>query len=202
MTRISNTREYRSELRAQQADETRARILDATGRVMARGILSLSMPAVAREAGVSVPTIYRHFGTKEGLVAAIYPYAMARAGLKELPFPRTLDEIRDGVRAYIGQLDSLDDISRAAMASPASAEPREISMRRRIAGNRQLVDSIEPKLAPADRDRLVRLLTVLVTSSSIRMWRDHLGASLDQTADDVDWVVRAALAAARRRNGR
>ena len=51
MTRIANTaatREYRSELRAQQADETRARILDATGRVMAGGITTISIPAVAR----------------------------------------------------------------------------------------------------------------------------------------------------------
>lgn len=204
MPRIPNSRprEYRSELRAQQADETRSRILDATGRVMARGILKLSIPAVAREAGVSVPTVYRHFGTKEELVAAIYPHAMARAGIRDFRFPRTVDEIREGVRAYLGQLDSLDDLDRAAMASPASAEPRQLSMPRRIAVWRQLVDSIEPRLAPADRDRLVRLLAVLLTSSSMRMWRDHLGASVDQTADDVDWVVRAAVAAARRRKGR
>ncbi|MEP6807196.1 MAG: helix-turn-helix domain-containing protein [Chloroflexota bacterium] len=204
MPRISNSRarEYRSELRAQQADETRSRILDATGRVMARGILKLSIPAVAREAGVSVPTVYRHFGTKEELVAAIYPHAMARAGIRDFRFPRTVDEIREGVRAYLGQLDSLDDLDRAAMASPASAEPRQLSMPRRIAVWHQLVDSIEPRLAPADRDRLVRLLAVLLTSSSMRMWRDHLGASVDQTADDVDWVVRAAVAAARRRKGR
>lgn len=204
MPRIPNSRprEYRSELRAQQADETRSRILDATGRVMARGILKLSIPAVAREAGVSVPTVYRHFGTKEELVAAIYPHAMARAGIRDFRFPRTVDEIREGVRAYLGQLDSLDDLDRAAMASPASAEPRQLSMPRRIAVWHQLVDSIEPRLAPADRDRLVRLLAVLLTSSSMRMWRDHLGASVDQTADDVDWVVRAAVAAARRRKGR
>lgn len=200
MTRISKTREYRSELRAQQADETRSRILDATGRVMAQGILKLSIPAVAREAGVSVPTVYRHFGTKEELVAAIYPHAMARAGIRDFRFPRTVDEIPEGVRAYLGQLDSLDDLDRAAMASPASAEPRQLSMPRRIAVWRQLVDSVEPRLAPADRDRLVRLLTVLLTSSSMRMWRDHLGASVDQTADDVDWVVRAVIASATSRN--
>jgi len=65
MTRIADAgRPYNNELRAQQAEATRSRILDATIRVMAGGVGTLSIPDVAREAGVSVPTIYRHFGTK------------------------------------------------------------------------------------------------------------------------------------------
>ena len=99
MTRISNppAREYRSELRAQQAEETRARILEATARVMARGIATISIPAVAREAGVSVPTVYRHFGSKRDLLSAIYPYALKRAGAHEPPFPESLDELKENV---------------------------------------------------------------------------------------------------------
>jgi hypothetical protein len=30
------------------------------------------------------------------------------------------------------------------------------------------------------------------------MWRDHLGVSVEQAADDIDWVMRAAIAASRR----
>ena len=63
-----------------------------------------------------------------------------------------------------------------------------------------LVDSIEPPLAKADRERLIRLLAVLLNSSALRMWRDHLGASVDQAADDMDWIVRAVVAASRRKN--
>jgi hypothetical protein len=61
---------------------------------------------------------------------------------------------------------------------------------------RRLGDSIEPKLAEADQDRIARLLTVLTTSAALRTWRDHLGRSVDETADDVDWILRAAIAAA------
>jgi AcrR family transcriptional regulator len=75
-------REYHSELRLQQADQTRSLILDATLRVMADGVTAVSILAVAREAGTSVPTIYRHFGTKRELLAALYPYLERRAGLK------------------------------------------------------------------------------------------------------------------------
>ena len=200
MTRIANSvgRAYRSELRAEQAEETRARILDATVRVIARGIASVSIPAVAREAGVSVPTVYRHFGTKRDLLAAVYPHAVKRAGLADLAPPRSIDELRDGVRAYFDQVDSFDDLARAAMASPASEEVRRLSIPDRLALTRRLADSIVPKLADSDRDRIARLLMVLLSSSALRTWRDYLGSSVDQAADDVEWIVRAAIAAARR----
>ena len=47
---------------------------------MASGLASLSIPAVAREAGVSVPTVYRHFGTKDDLLAAVYPHVARGSG--------------------------------------------------------------------------------------------------------------------------
>ena len=197
MTHIDNApaRQYRSELRAQQAEETRSRILDAALRVMADGFASVSIPAVAREAGVSVPTVYRHFNTKQELLDALYPHVVRRAGLNELTPPHALDQLRDGVRAYVGHLDSFDDLARAAMTSPASEETRHLSVSRRLAAFRPLADSIEPKLRPADRDRIVRLMAILTASASLRMWRDHLGATIEEIAADVDWLVRAAVAA-------
>ena len=202
MPRIANngTRQYRSALREQQADETRARILDATGRVMSRGIATISIPAVAREAGVSVPTVYRHFGSKRDLLAAVYPYTLKRAGVDEPTFPRSFDELKDGVRAYAAHVDSFDDLARAAMASPAAAEVRALSMPRRLGLMERLVDSVDPPLTKADRERMVRLLAVLLNSSALRTWREALGASVEQAADDVDWIVRAALSASRRKN--
>ncbi len=198
MAHIANdaTRPYRSELRAQQADETRGRILDAAVRVIADGIAGVSIPAVAREAGVSVPTVYRHFATKRDLIAAIYPHLVRRAGLDRVVPPQTVDELRDGVRAYIDHVESFDDLARAAMASPASDNLRRLSMPDRLAAFRRFTDSIEPSPPEADRERIVRLLVILTASSALRMWRDHLGASADEVADDIDWVVRAAIAAA------
>jgi len=204
MNRIATSqgRSYRSQLRARQAEETRARILDATVRVMARGLASVSIPAVAREAGVSVPTIYRHFATKSDLIAAVYPHVVRRAGLDKLVPPRSVDELRDAVRAYFDHTEALDDLARAAMASPASEEARRINMPDRLATFHQLADSIVPKLPEVDRDRIARLLVILTASSSLRMWRNNLGSSVDEAADDIDWAVRAAIAAATSRKRR
>jgi len=198
MTRITNRggRTYRSQLRAQQAEETRARILDATVPFIARGLASLSIPAVAREAGVSVPTVYRHFATKQQLVEAIYPHVTRRAAIKQPPPPRSISELRDYGRWYVAHLDSLDDQARAAMASGASDELRRASMPNRVAVFRAVADTVEPRLADADRDRVARLLVVLTQSASLRMWHDHLGLSVDEVAEEIDWLVKAAIAAA------
>ncbi len=204
MSRIATepSRGYRSQLRKQQAGETRARILDATLRVMAGGLASVSIPAVAREAGVSVPTIYRHFGTKRDLLAALHPYVMRRAGFDEMVPPRSIAELRDGVRSLFERLDAADDLAWTAMASPASEEARAIHMPGRLELGRRLADTIEPKLAKADRERIARLLVVLISSSSLRVWRDHLGASVEAAADDIDWMIRAAIAASAPKGGR
>jgi AcrR family transcriptional regulator len=200
MNRIVNTdaRSYDSPLRAEQVEETRARILDAAMRVMTDGVASVSVPAIARAAGVSVPTVYRHFRTKGDLLAALYPHVAKQSGLDRLPDPTSLEELREGVRRIFERTDALDDLARAAMASPGAAEVRQATMPYRLARIGRLTDALVPDLSPADRARITRLLTVLTASASLRMWRDHLGSTVEQAADDIDFIMRAAIAAARR----
>lgn len=196
MARIADppARTYRSRLRADQARETRDRILDATVRVMAGGLASTSIPAVAREAGVSVPTVYRHFRTKGDLLAAVYPHVARRAGIDDGMEPRTLGELREGLRRVFERIDAMDDLARAAMASPGADEVRHATMPSRLARIRRLVDAVAPALPAEDRARLVRLLVIVTSSSSLRVWRDHLGASVDEAVADIDWLLRVAIA--------
>ena len=204
MTRIANAagRVYHSELRAQQAEETRARIIDAAIRVMAGGIATLSIPDVAREAGVSVPTIYRHFGTKRDLVDAIYPHLASRAGIGPIDVPKSVEEFREMVRNVFGRLESLGEVARAAMSSPASDEARRMQMPARQSMSRQFVATVMPHGSATDRERLSRVLVVLTSSSGMRMWRDQQGVSVDTAADDIHWLIRAVLSATERGTNR
>lgn len=201
MSRISieSRRTYRSQLRAEQAEETRTRILDATMRVMARGIATLSVPDVAREAGVSVPTVYRHFGTKQALLAAVYPYLARRAGLGQVAEPTSVEDFREMVRSVFDRLHSLGGDARVAMTSPASEEARRTQMPARYAMSRRFAAGVMPAAPEVDRDRLARVLLILASSSSMRLWLDHLGSSVDEAADDVDWLLRTVLAASQGR---
>lgn len=66
---VNARRRYDNSGRARQAAATRRAILDATRRVIVdKGYAGTTMAAVAREAGVSVETIYKRFGTKRELV--------------------------------------------------------------------------------------------------------------------------------------
>lgn len=202
MNRIATAdtvRPYRSELRMRQAEETRNRILDATVRVMGRGLASTSIPAVAREAGVSVPTVYRHFRTKEDLFAALYPHVVYRGKMRQLPLPESLDGFGAGLREQFASLDAIGDAERAAMASPAGEEARRSNMPSRIARTRELTDAIVPADSTIDPDRLTRLLVVLTGQAAFRTWRDDLGCSPNEAADDVEWVVRTLIGASTRK---
>jgi len=62
---------YRSPLRARQAAQTRASVLEAAARLFAeRGWQATTMAALASEAGTSVETVYAAFGSKAGALTA------------------------------------------------------------------------------------------------------------------------------------
>lgn len=191
-------RAYRGRLRAQQAAVTRDRILDATSRVMAGGLADLTVPAIARSAGVSVPTVYRHFASKRDLLAALQPHLQQRAGIDVTALPTSIDGLRGTLVQLLAGMDSLDDVMRAAHASPAAEEVRRVHAPKRFEHARRVVDPIAPELSDEHRDRIARLLVVLTASPALRMWRDDFGASVEEIADEIDTALRAAIAAYRK----
>ncbi len=71
-------RRYNSPLRADQARQTRGRILDAAYRLFADGgYARTTIAAVAAEAGVSPETIYLTLGGKRGLLEGVIEMAIA-----------------------------------------------------------------------------------------------------------------------------
>jgi AcrR family transcriptional regulator len=87
-------RAYESPTRQRQADETRRKIASAARQLLVdAGYAGMTIPAVARAAGVAVPTVYAIFGSKKGIVAEL------------------LDEARfgDGYQALIGEVRKVTD---------------------------------------------------------------------------------------------
>jgi AcrR family transcriptional regulator len=68
----TSKRRYHSPQRQLQAELTRRKLLDAARRLFAAdGYAATTLPAIAREAEVSAPTITAIFGTKIGLLTAL-----------------------------------------------------------------------------------------------------------------------------------
>jgi AcrR family transcriptional regulator len=186
-------RRYDRALRDAQALQTRERILEALVRTMARGVAEISVPAVAREAGVSIPTIYRHFGSKSGLVQALSPYVASRTGLQPDRLPENLDELEFLARESFRRLGRIDPTLRAAMASELGNRMRRTHMPERRAWHRDAIAAIAPGLSPEELDRLADLSVILLSSASIRAFKDYLGASTDQASDRLIWALRTLV---------
>jgi len=70
-------RPYRSARRAEAAEDTRARILDAAMRLfVGKGYGNVTVNDIAREAAVAVPTVYASAGGKTAILATIIDEAV------------------------------------------------------------------------------------------------------------------------------
>lgn len=107
------------ESRPPRADAARNRdqLLAVATRVFASADGEPSMRAIAREAGVGIATLYRHFPTRESLVDAVYRDQVARLTtgarklLRTLPpaaaMRRWMDLFGDWIATKNGMLDTL-----------------------------------------------------------------------------------------------
>jgi AcrR family transcriptional regulator len=80
-------REYRSDKRESDAAKTRVRIVAAAAKHLrsAKGIKGLSLESVAKEAGVTRLTVYKQFGSRHGLLEAVFDDVARRGGLHRIP---------------------------------------------------------------------------------------------------------------------
>lgn len=190
-------RSYTSPLRDEQTRRTRERILDGVLATLARGMAELSVPAVAAEAGVSIPTVYRHFGSKRGLLEAVPEHVRKRSGLIPDTPPANLDDVARAVRTVYRRYRALDPTLRAAMASDLGGSLRQETIPVRMAMFRDAIRASAPDLDAPTVERLARLMLLLFSSAMIRAFDEYLGRTGNAAADDVAWAVRTLVAGAR-----
>jgi AcrR family transcriptional regulator len=83
-------RAYSMEKRGASSARTRRCILEAARRLLAESTdIELGLDAIARSAGVSRLTVYNHFGSRAGLLEALYDYLATRGEVR-----RGMDALR------------------------------------------------------------------------------------------------------------
>jgi AcrR family transcriptional regulator len=153
---------------------------------------TVALEAIAREAGVGIGTLYRHFPTREALVEAVYAAelddvtASAPALLEQLPPEAALRAWMDRYAAFVETKRGMADVLRASMASGRIATP---ATRRRItaaigaildAGARAgtLRAGVDPE------DVTLMLLGVFLSTSAVQD-AERVGRMLDLILDAV-----------------
>ena len=194
---MNEKKEYRSSLRQEQMRRTREQILDALVRTIGQGVAGLSIPAVAREAGVSIPTIYRYFHNKQELVAALGGYLMQKMGMASLQPPRSLNDLLAISRYSFVKAEDMDEAIKIVAVSELGSQMRRDAIPLRI---KMLEDALAAELAPLneqDRVRLRNMILVLTSSAMIRAFKEYLDLSGEAAADNVAWAVRLLVRAAK-----
>jgi AcrR family transcriptional regulator len=107
-------RKYVLRARAEAADDTRRRILEATRRSVEKlPLTAVTLDEVARVANVARSTIYTAFGSRTGLFEALARYLLERVGFDRLvaavrhPDAREalLGSLRESARVYAAERD-------------------------------------------------------------------------------------------------
>ena len=105
------------------AERNRARLLDAARAAFASGREPVTLEQIARDSGVGIGTLYRHFPTREALVEALYRKELADlcASVDDLlaiqPPDRALRAWMDRFADYVAAKREMADTLRAVFAS-------------------------------------------------------------------------------------
>ena len=124
------TRKYEQRLRADAADATRRRILDALEqRLRAAPTRPVSVDEVARAAGVARSTVYLIFGSRAGLFDALATDLWEQAGLRRLTeavaSPDAREHLRGGMRAGVEIFAAIRDVA-VALFSMSELDPDSV----------------------------------------------------------------------------
>ena len=198
-------RTYRSPLRDERAAQTRERILEGLVEVMARnGIAELSIPLVARQAGVSIPSVYRYFPTKRHLVSALDEYALRKGSftLTEFPQINSPEDLARIIPETFKRREAIEPTLSAAMNSRLGFAMRRHEFEERLAFYAKALRPATKQLSRKHREWLTEIAFVLGSYSCVRAFRDYLGLNTDEAAERVAWAIRVLARGASCTNGR
>lgn len=212
------------------AQRNRDRLLEVAARAFSQDGPEVTLDAIAKEAGVGIGTLYRHFPTREALIDAAYRNELARLCdsaddlLREMPPDQALRAWMDRFADYMTTKRGMGDALRALIAS--GGDPFSQSRDRLTAAVTTLLQAgvaagtLRPDVSPDDvlvglsgmsmaidperRDQAGRLLDLLM--DGLRLRRDAFADMVADTErlglyDANPEEVKAALRAAREKRG-
>ena len=206
MSSAMSPRPYRLGQRQAATDETRARILAAARELLAAsdGLAAFSIEAVARQAGVARMTVYYQFGSKPGLLEALFDDLAARGQIGErlaaaFRRPDTLEALAGFIAAF-GHFWAADRLAMRRLRSLAALDPDfEQGVRARDERRREGLRVILQRLAERRRrpasETLNEVADVLFTLTSFETFDTLAGStrSLEDVVPLVQWLARVAL---------
>jgi len=175
-------------LRDAQREVTEQRIVEALAALIGQEHpLEISMAAVAKQAGVSEPTLYRHFPTKRDLFAALASrqFRTVTAGLA----PASPDDLARAVHTVFRRSAETESTVRWTLAAP---DPERVPRPHAQARLGMLRTALRGALEDLDDDTaqfLLRTVLLLTSPMAWLYWKDYLGLDPQAAADTAGWAI-------------
>ncbi|MFJ8492627.1 TetR/AcrR family transcriptional regulator [Streptomyces sp. NPDC094038] len=173
------------------ATRNRARLLDAARIAFASGT-PVSLKQIARDTGVGIGTLYRHFPTREALIEAIYRQeldqlcAAAEALLDAQDPPQALRSWMDRFADYVTTKRETADALRTVLASDvATASQAREHLCTAVQAILDAGTATGTLRDDVHADDIVVTLVGMFTATSPTGGRDQLGRMLDLLMDAV-----------------
>ena len=197
-------RAYRLGQRQAAVEQTRARIFKAARALLSAegGVADFSVDAVARQAGVARMTVYYQFGSKRGLLEALFDDLAARGGMAGIAAvfhePEPLAALHTLI-AVFARFWATDRVIMRRVRSMAALDPElEQAVRNRDGWRRNHCRTVAGRLAerhgrPAP-DRMDEVVDIWHTLTSFETF-DTLageGRPIEAVAPAVERLARAA----------
>lgn len=187
---MKTSRAYEMRARAEQTEQTRRRILDATATVASeKPILAVALPDIAKRAGVSVQTVLRQFGSRDGLFDATQQYVSAEVVAELDAQAGDLDAIVEVLMAHY-ELRGDDVLMFLGQErwEPRAAEITNEGRRMHLAW----VQKVFEPLLPEDVDEREAVIDLLMVATDVYTWkilRRDRGLSIEDTARRIRRMI-------------
>jgi AcrR family transcriptional regulator len=191
------SRAYKSELRKEQQQQTRQRILEALVDELAAGGDDFAIGRVAERAGVSVRTVYHHFPDRESQIEAVAAWLDDLVG--EAQLPKTAAELPAyGRRRYLNFF-AHERLMRAQLNSGVASEVRK---RRRRRSEAAIDACLQATGAPADDVRMAAAMVKSIIGAKLGVQlTDDYRLDRERALAVGEWTVGLIVAALERKKG-
>lgn len=182
-------RKYQSQLRAQQARDTRQRILEAAGRITLLDLGRVTHAAVARAAGVAERTVYRHFPTVTALHDAFAKLQEQRFGAFQGEEP-TIDDLPERYERWPERIEATRVLDHFAQKEPRIVTK---SRRQRYARLERALAPLVPDATPTQLGQLVLVFGALLSPEVLRRGKVLLHLDPREVVPGPAWAMRILI---------
>jgi AcrR family transcriptional regulator len=190
------SRKYDMGARQRAKNATRDVIIKAAiDTFMAERSFALTLPTVAERADVTVKTVLRHFGSRDGLIEAAWSQAYDEVMAERIPPPGDLE---GAMKVLIAHYEARGEVVLAMLTEENDPRAARMNSAGRL-GHRHWVEEVFADRLPAGTGERTRLIDVLVVATDVYAWkllRLDRGLSVDDVRDRMLLMTEALLAGA------